>query len=357
MLRIAVIGDRFITPPLVSRVIDELVKPVVGSCAIRTTQLDWPDDTPIQDEELAEYVGDPRAIADFVADAQVVVTQLAPISRHLLEHCPALAIIAAARGGPVSVNMAAATARGIPVVYSPGGNAQAVAEFTIGLILAESKHIARAHAALKRGEWRVDAYYHERSPHELRGQIVGIIGFGHIGQLLMPYLLAFGLHVLVYDPYVNVERCQALGAQPTDLAHLLAESDIVTLHARVTPETRGLMGAAEFAQMKRGATFINCARGPLVDYDALYQALTSGHLAGAALDNFALEPPPAAWPLLQLDNVTLTPHIAGSSRETAQRKVATILTDVANFYARRPLNFCANPIVLSPPYPSPEGRS
>jgi D-3-phosphoglycerate dehydrogenase len=128
---------------------------------------------------------------------------------------------------------------------------------------------------------------------------------------------------------------------------LLAASDIVTLHARVTPETRGMIGAAHFAQMKQGAIFVNCARGPLVDYDALYAALVSGHLAGAALDNFALEPPPSDWPLLQLDNVTLTPHIAGSSRETAYRKVATVLHDVANFYAGRPLTFCANPIVLT----------
>ncbi len=188
--------------------------------------------------------------------------------------------------------MQAATARGIPVAYAPGANAQAVAEFTIGLLLAESKHIARSHHALKQGNWRVDAYLYERSPRELRGQTVGIIGFGHIGQLLMPYLLTFGLRVLVFDPYMEAERCHALGAQQTDLATLLAESDFVTLHARVTSETRGLMGAAQFSQMKRGATFINSARGPLVDYDALYSALVSGHLAGAALDNFALEPPP-----------------------------------------------------------------
>jgi D-3-phosphoglycerate dehydrogenase len=111
------------------------------------------------------------------------------------------------------------------------------------------------------------------------------------------------------------------------------------------------MGAAQFAQMKRGATFINSARGPLVDYDALYSALASGHLAGAALDNFALEPPPANWPLLQLDNVTVTPHIAGSSRETAHRKIETVLRDIANYYAGRPLAYCMNPEVLAQPRP------
>jgi D-3-phosphoglycerate dehydrogenase len=107
-----------------------------------------------------------------------------------------------------------------------------------------------------------------------------------------------------------------------------------------------MMGADEFARMKRGAYFINTARGPLVDYDALYDALAGGHLGGAALDTFSVEPPPPDWPLLKLDNVTITPHIAGSSRQTARRKTEMVIVDVANFYAGRPLNNCANPEVL-----------
>jgi D-3-phosphoglycerate dehydrogenase len=166
---------------------------------------------------------------------------------------------------------------------------------------------------------------------------------------LVPYLHAFGLRVLVYDPYVDAEQCAALGVTPVDLPALLAESDFVSLHARVTPETRGMMGTAQFAQMKPGAYFLNTARGPLVDYDALYAALASGRLAGAALDTFALEPPHADWPLLKLDNVTVTPHIAGASRETARRKIETVLIDVANYFAHRPLIHCANPEVLSHP--------
>jgi D-3-phosphoglycerate dehydrogenase len=320
-------------------------------------QLDWPDDTPVEDDELQEFVGNPAEIAAFVGDAHLVVTQVAPISRRLIERAAHLQIIAAARGGPVSVNMSAATERGIPVAFAPGSNAQAVAEFTIGLLLAENKHIARSHHALVEGTWRVDAYHYRRAPRELRGQTVGIIGFGRVGQLLMPYLTAFGVRVLVYDPYVRAERCIALGAQPVDFATLLVESDFVTLHARVTPETRGLMGAAEFAQMKPGAIFINSARGPLVDYDALYAVLVSGHLGGAALDNFAQEPPPVDWPLLKLDNVTITPHIAGSSRETAHRKVETVLRDVANFYAGRPLAHCSNPEVFVLSRPQPEVRA
>lgn len=349
MLKIAIIGDRFITPELVAGLIEQHIEPVTGPCQVESMMLGWPEDTLVHDEELAEYAGDPAAIAAFAADANVVVTQVAPVGQALLDRAARLQIIACARGGPVNVNLAAATRRGIPVAYVPGGNAQAVAEFTLGLILAESKHIARSHHALVQGQWRVDAYHYDRAPRELRDQTVGLVGFGHIGQLLTPYLRALELRVLVYDPYVSAERCAELGVEPVTLSTLLAESDYVSLHARVTPETRGLIGAAELAQMKPGAYLINTARGPLVDYDALYAALASGHLGGAALDTFAQEPPPADWPLLKLDNVTVTPHIAGSSRETAQRKAETILLDVANFYAGRPLLHCANPEALRHP--------
>lgn len=346
MLNIAVIGDRFITPELVGDLIHRHLTPVTGPCHVETLELGWPEDTPIHDDELREFVGDPAAIADFARPAHVVVTQVAPVGRRLIESARHLQIIACARGGPVSVNLAAATAHAIPVVFAPGSNAQAVVEFTLGLLLAETKHIARTHHALVDGVWRVDAYHYARAPRELRGQTIGVIGFGQIGQRLTPYLHTFGLRVLVYDPYVSGERCAALGVTAVDLPTLLAESDIVTVHARVTPETEGLLGAAQFAQMKRGAYLINTARGPLLDYAALYTALASGHLAGAALDTFALEPPPPGWPLLKLDNVTVTPHIAGSSRETAYHKAETVIVDVASFYAGRSLAHCANPEVF-----------
>jgi D-3-phosphoglycerate dehydrogenase len=346
VLRIAVIGYRFITPELAGDLIDQHLVPVTGPCQVTAMTLEWPDDTPIHDTELREFVGDPAAIAEFARPAQVVITQVAPVGRRLIAAARHLQIIACGRGGPVSVNLAAATDHAIPVVFAPGSNAQAVVEFTLGLLLAETKHIARTHHALVNGDWRVDAYHYARSPRELRGQTIGIIGFGQIGRRLTPYLHAFGLRVLVYDPYVSRETCAALGVAAVDLPTLLAESDIVTVHARVTPETHGMLGAPQFAQMKPGAYLINTARGPLLDYDALYAALASGHLGGAALDTFALEPPPPDWPLLKLDNVTVTPHIAGSSRETARHKLEMVIADVANFYAGRSLLHCANPEVL-----------
>ena len=127
-----------------------------------------------------------------------------------------------------------------------------------------------------------------------------------------------------------------------DLPELLQSSDIISIHARVTKETTGMMGQAQFAMMKPGAYFINTARGPLVDYDALYNALASGHLGGAGLDTFSTEPPPADWPLLSLPNVTLTPHIAGCSRESAERGAESVAIDLANFLAGKPVKYAAN---------------
>lgn len=347
MIRIAVISDRFITGELIDYLLHQHLEPVVDNLAITNMTLDWPDDTPVSNDEIQEYVGDPKTVARFAGDANVIVTQVAPVDRALIEHAPNLRLIAAARGGPVSVNMDAATAAGIPVLFAPGTNARAVAEHTLGLILAECKGIARAHCEMKAGRWTPAIYHYAHSARELHRQTIGLIGFGHIGRLLAPLLRAFDMRILVYDPYVSDADCAHFGVIKTPLAELLAESDIVSLHARVTPETQGLMGSEAFAAMKPGAYFINTARGPLVDYDALYAALASGHLAGAALDCFAVEPPPADSPLFSLDNVTLSPHVAGASKETARRKAETVIIDIANYYANRPLQYCANPEVLA----------
>lgn len=347
MLRIAVLSDRFLTEELFSSLLHQHVEPVKGQLRITNMTLDWPDDTPVSEDEIQEYVGDPDDIADFVGDAHVIVTQVAPVNRELIERAPNLELIAPARGGPVSVNVEAATAGGIPVLYAPGTNARAVAEYTLGLILAESKGIARAHCEMKAGRWSPAIYHYAHSARELYQQTVGLIGFGHIGRLLAPLLHAFQMRILVYDPYVTEEDCAEWQVIKVDLLSLLHESDIVSMHARVTDETRGMMGEAEFAAMKPEAYFINTARGPLVDYDALTAALRNGHLAGAALDCFNVEPPSADSPLLKLDNVTLSPHVAGASRETARRKAETVVLDIANYYAGRPLHYCANPEVLA----------
>ncbi|CAN5746208.1 2-hydroxyacid dehydrogenase [soil metagenome] len=345
-MKIAIIGDLFVRAQLFETALVRHVKPLVNPLILASQEVGWPDIPQIHNAEIAEFVGNPADIADFVCDADVIVTHVAPITRSVIEAAKNLQIIGCCRGGPVNVNVAAATARRIPVVNAPGRNSQAVIEFTLGLMLTECRGISRAHSALSNGVWQGELYRYNRTGNELQGQTVGLIGLGAISQGLVPYLKPFGMRILTFDPYVTPARCAELGVEQVDLATLLAESDIVSIHARVTPETTKMMGVKEFAQMKPGAYFINTARGPLVDYDALYQALKHGHLAGAGLDTFAHEPPPVDWPLLKLPNVTLTPHIAGASKESAERGAELVAQDIANFVAGRPLASCVNAVAL-----------
>jgi len=293
-------------------------------------------------DRLKEFMGDPDEVADFIDDATMFVTHLAPVSRSMLERLPRLKFIAVSRGGPVNIDMQAARDYGVLVVNTPGRNASAVAEFTIGAILAETRLIRAGHEALRAGEWRGDLYRADRTGRELGEMTVGVIGYGAIGSRVVKLLKAFGCRLLVADPYVQLSvQDRNDGVEHVALGSLLAQADVITLHARVTPETTGFIGREQFAQTKQGAVLINTARGPMVDYDALYDALGSGQLAGAMLDTFAVEPVPPDWPLLRLPNVTLTPHIAGASVRTVTFAAEQAAEEVRRFLVGEPpLNPC-----------------
>jgi D-3-phosphoglycerate dehydrogenase len=343
--QVAIIGDRFMLP----EVFAQRLKALCGDAlAIRSRQDEWPD-APIEHgyavdgvEGLKEYFGSPNGVVDFVADAEILVTHLAPLPRSVFARLPKLRLVAVARGGPVNVDMAAARAFGVCVVNAPGRNASAVAEFTIGAILAETRKIRAGHEALRAGVWRGDLYRADRVGRELNEMTVGVIGYGRIGTLVVALLRAFGARILVSDPYVALRPDDlAAGVRSAPLATLLAESDVVTLHPRVTPETTRMIDAAALAQMKPNALLVNTARGPLCDYDALYDALAAGALGGAMLETFAIEPAPPDWPLLRLPNVTLTPHIAGASTRTVARAAEQAAEEVRRYLAGEPpLNPC-----------------
>ncbi|MBX6322107.1 MAG: 2-hydroxyacid dehydrogenase [Rhodospirillaceae bacterium] len=337
---IAIIGDRFMKPEAFT----EALTSVLGEgLDLRTLELAWPDE-PMRhgyvDEGLPglrEYLGDPDAIVDFVAGAEVLVNHLAPVTGAMLDRLPGLRLIAVARGGPVNIDLAACRARGVKVANTPGRNASAVAEFTIGAILAETRLIRAGHEALRQGVWRGDLYRADVTGTELSELTVGIIGYGQIGTRVVRLLKPFGCAVLVCDPYKTLSpEDVADGVRMVDLDTLLASSDVVSLHARVTEETRGFLAAPQFARMKRGAYFINTARGPMVDYDDLYAALRDRHLRGAMLETFWLEPPPPDAPLLRLDNVTLTPHIAGASTTTVRIAARMAAEEVRRHLAGEP---------------------
>ena len=346
MREIAIIGDHFMRP-------DAFATALRTACGddgltLRCHTLPWPDE-PMEHgyaspglEGLKEYQGDPEAIIAFVGQAEVLVTHLAPVSAGMLARLPDLRMIAVSRGGAVNIDMAAARARGVRVVNTPGRNAGAVAEFTIGAILAETRLIRQGHEALRNGVWRGDLYRADRTGRELSEMTVGVVGYGRIGSRVVRLLKPFGCRILVADPYVQLAAADHHdGVEQVSLDSLLPQSDVVTLHARVTAETTGFIGASQLAAMKPGALLVNTARGPLVDYDALYEALVAGRLGGAMLETFAIEPAPPDWPLLRLPNVTLTPHIAGASVKTITIAADAIAEEVRRYLAGEPpLNPC-----------------
>ena len=334
-------------PEVLAETLERYTRPIVGEIAIRATTLGYPIEPNVSDAELREYVGSEEDALGACRGAEIVVSHMPRLTRRVIEALPELRGLGCCRTEPVNINVAACSERGIPIFYAPGRNARAVAEFTVGLIIAELRDIGRGHAALSQGVWRAELYLHDTAPRELNGQTVGLIGFGNIGRMMPGYLKPFGMRVLAYDPYVADDMFTRCGAERIlRMDDLLAQADIVSLHARVTAETRGFIGERQFRAMKPGAIFINTARGPMVDYDALYRALADGHLGGAGLETFAAEPPPPDWPLLRLPNVTLTPHIAGCSRESVQVAADLVCADFARWLrGEKPLN-CFNPAAL-----------
>ena len=253
----------------------------------------------------------PEELTHDLAEFDLLSVQFAPVSASLIDFAAKLRVIAVLRVGVENVAVAAATERGIAVLNTPGRNARAVAEFTVGVIFGEVRNIARSHAALKQGDWR-KTFPNSACIPELHGKTVGLVGYGYIGFLVAGFLNAFGCRLLACDPYAKGDPHPA---QLVDLPTLLRESDVITIHARLTEESHHLIGAPELAQVKPTAVLINTARSGLVDETALINALQTGRLRGAALDVFDEEPLPPGHPFLTLDNVTLTPHLAGGTRD------------------------------------------
>ena len=338
--RIAIIGDNFMLPEIFAEAI-AAASPATPDMALH--RLPWPDE-PMEHgyavqgmDGLKEYQGSAEATLAMIGEADLLVTHLAPLSRDMLGQLPRLKFVAVSRGGPVNIDMGAARQRGIVVVNTPGRNASAVAEFTLGAILAETRNISRGHDALRGGDWRGDLYRADTTGRELSEMTVGVVGYGAIGTRVVRLLKAFGCKILVADPYVQLSSQDARdGVELVALEQLLAQSDVVTLHARVTEETTGFIDAVALARMKPDATLINTARGPLLDYDALTKALGRGHLRGAMLETFAVEPVPDDWPLLKLPNVTLTPHIAGASLKTVKIAADQAAEEVRRYLAGEP---------------------
>jgi D-3-phosphoglycerate dehydrogenase / 2-oxoglutarate reductase len=258
-----------------------------------------------------EAVALPPALVENAQEFEIVVVQFAPLNRKFIQAASRLKVIGVLRGGTENVDVPLATQRGIAVLNTPGRLSRAVAECTIGLILAELRNIARGHARLSNGKWD-RSFPNTADIPELYRRTVGLVGYGAVGQIVAGFLQSFGCRILAYDPYFRGDPAPASMA---DLPSLLKESDVVSLHARLCPETQGLIGSPELALMKPTAVLVNTARSGLVQEAALIRALSERRIMGAALDVFDTEPLPPDHPFLRLDNVTLTPHLAGSTRD------------------------------------------
>jgi D-3-phosphoglycerate dehydrogenase len=304
--------------------------------------LGWPLDPFGPVAEVQEACDAEEEMIEALAGAQVLVTQMGPVTERVLAACPNLRLVVVCRGGPVNVNLDAAKNRDVRVCFAPGRNAAATAEFTLGLMLAALRRIPQAHDLLARhGSWEGAAYYtYEHSGLELEDLPVGLVGYGAVGSRVARVLCAFGARVMVYDPYVHGE---IHGLRVTSLDDLLRRSHVITLHARLTPETRGLIGARELALLPRGAVVVNAARGPLLDEGALCDALQSGQVSAAALDTYGREPLPADSRLLGpgvAGRVVLTPHLGGASRAVAEKAARIAAEEVGRWVRGEPLAHC-----------------
>jgi len=319
-MKVLLLGDRFITNEVWKEALEKRFEGSGITFSLTEHQLQWPVVPMESNDEVAEFSGTDEELLPLVSDAEVILTHTGCITQKVLDHAPKLKVIALGRGGPVNVNTAACSARKIPVIYAPGRNSGAVAEFAVGLILAQSRNIAQSHYCLRyKNEWRGDMYANEFVGNELSRGTLGLVGFGAIGSKVAGIMHnGFGSKVLVYDPYIPAEvRAKYPDYVFTDLDTVLSQSDYISLHTKVTPETTGMISAEKIAMMKQGALLINTARPQLVDYDALYAALKSGKLSGAGLDVFEDEPPKATSKLYELENVTATPHLGGASKQAA----------------------------------------
>ena len=298
--------------------------------------------------EVVSCIGQPRdALHAALHDARgLIVRSETRVDGELLSQAPQLEVVARAGVGVDAIDVDAATAAGIVVVNTPSANTIAATEHTFALLLAALRHVPQAHASVHAARW-------ERKPfvgHELYGKTLGIVGLGRIGSNVASRAAAFGMRVVAHDPYIPASRAGALGVELLDLEQLLATADVVTLHVPLTPQTRGMIAAATLARMRDDAVLVNCARGAVVDVDALLTTLDAGRLRCAAIDVVPEEPPPAqsaSARILRHPRVVATPHLGGSTHEALERIALELAEDVVRVLGGRPASGAVNAPTLS----------
>ncbi|MGG1664057.1 2-hydroxyacid dehydrogenase [Brevibacillus sp. NRS-1366] len=305
-------------------------------------------------------------LIELLKGKQIVITSYDEVTKRVIDACEDLRLIACTRSSPVNIDIEAATLREIPVIYTPGRNADCAAEYTIGMMLGIARNIPMAYKSLKEGHfvseqqtekitkeglkedvtWALSA----ESPYvlfkgfRLKGKTLGLIGLGSIGKKVATLAKAFGMNICVFDPYVPQKEMEDVDAKKVELETLLRESDFISCHAKVTRETTRLIGEQEFRMMKPTAYFINTSRGAIMDERALIHALKTKTIAGAALDVFESEPLSIEHPFIQeLDNIVVTPHLGGATYDAITNHTTIIIEEIRRFVAGEKLLFQINP--------------
>src|SRR6266487_5072613 len=263
-----------------------------------------------------------------LADCEgLIVRSETKVTAALMDSAPQLRVVGRAGVGVDNIDVSAATTRGIVVMNAPDGNTITTAEHTIALLVALARRVPQADASLKSGKWERKSFVGT----ELQGKTLGIIGLGRIGRAVATRARAFGMKIVAHDPFISPEHARNLEIESGSIDEVFSGADFLTVHTPLTNETRGIVGREAFAKMKKGARIINCARGGLVDEQALYEAIRAGTIAGAALDVFEQEPPPPGHPLLQLDEVIVTPHLGASTAEAQEGVAFTVAEQMRDY--------------------------
>ena len=273
----------------------------------------------------------------------LIVRSETKVTSELIEQAPGLRVIGRAGVGVDNIDVPAATIRGVVVMNAPDGNTITTAEHTIALLISLARSIPQANSSLKAGRWERKKFIGV----ELQGKTLGIVGLGRIGRVVASRARALGMQIVAYDPFIAPEQARDLEIELAPLDDVYARADFLTVHTPLTAETRGLIDRDVLSKMKHGARLINCARGGLVDEDALYEALTNGSIAGAALDVFSQEPPAADHRLLQLDQVIATPHLGASTTEAQEGVAFTVAEQMRDFLLTGALRGAVNVPAIS----------
>ena len=274
--------------------------------------------------------------------AGLVVRSETKVTADLMDNAPSLRVVGRAGVGVDNIDVPAATARGIVVMNAPDGNTITTAEHTMALLIALARRVPQANSSLKSGSWDRKSFIGV----ELQGKTLGIVGMGRIGRTVASRARAFGMKIVAFDPFIAPEQARDSEVELAALDEVLSSADFLTVHTPLTSDTRGIIGAEAFAKMKKGVRVINCARGGLIDEGALYEAIKSGTVAGAALDVFVDEPPPADHPLLLLDEVVVTPHLGASTTEAQEGVAFTVAEQMRDYLATGALRGAVNVAAL-----------